>query len=292
MMRLKAVVESRFANCINTIDLELKVGWPASNISKDIQDVVSQAVACWRVDVCLSPVYAILVFTFKRTTNLRSLIIRPPSKGSLQTYEFLARSRLLETAIQQTFGGLDRRDLSHGYIEGFHFPSTIYHSVFAAIAFTKLKLDRLELRGSSINMIQHCFAPTLHLYRSLVIHHPWVRDVSSLTLLLDIFPVHPFDAAAALDRILKNSINHAELSLDLRPTRNWVTTDAERRVVCHQLMNTLGSPPQFRLRKLALSGLRADSAVTLARIVYVHASNFRILVLEDARFVDSSTMPS
>jgi hypothetical protein len=291
MMRLKAVAESRFASCINTIDLELEVGWPASKISKDTQDIVSQAVTCKQVDVCLSPLYAILVFSLKRTTNLRSFIIRPPSEGSFRTFEFLVRDRLLETATQQTLGGLDKRGLSHGYIEGFHSPSTLYHSVFAAIAFTKLKLDRLELRGSSINMIQQRFAPTLHLYRSLVLHHSWVRNVSSLTLQLDIFPVHPFDAAAALDRIFKSSVNLAELSLDLRPTCDWITTDAERRVVCHQLMNTLGSPCQFRLRKLDLSGLRADSAAVLARIIHVHVAYFRTLVLFDAQFEHGSTIP-
>jgi hypothetical protein len=222
---LVAVAVSRFATCINTMDLELRVDLPAAIISKGVQELANEAVACTRVDVCFSPLYVVLVLTFKRTTSLKSLTIRPPSEGSLQTFESLERSRMLETSIQQTLGGFKARDLSHGYIQGYHSPSTLYHSVFAAIDSTKLKLDRLELPGSSVNLIRHCFAPTLHLYRSLAVHHPSMRDVSSLTLRLDIFPVHPSDAAAALDKIFKNSVSLEELDLNLRPTYTWITTE-------------------------------------------------------------------
>jgi hypothetical protein len=157
-MRLAAVAVSLFATCINTIDLELRVNLPAAIISKDVQELANVAVACKRVDVCFSPVYAILVLTFKRTTNLRNLIIRPPSEGSLQTFESLERSGMLEVSIQQALGRVEERILSHGYIQGYPSPSTLYHNVLAAIEFTKLKLDLLEQPGSSVNMIQHCLA--------------------------------------------------------------------------------------------------------------------------------------
>jgi hypothetical protein len=112
----------------------------------------------------------------------------------------------------------------------------------------------------------------------------------------------PFDSTSSqstrltlqqpLIRFSRNSVNLGELDLNLRPTYNWITTDAEQKVVCHQLMETLGRPPQFRPRKLALSGPRAESAVTLARIIYVHATRFRIVVLIDAQFEGGRTIPS
>jgi hypothetical protein len=292
MVRLAAVAASRFATCINTLDLELRLDLPASLMSKDVQELANEAIPCRLVDACFSPVYQLLVLTFKHTINLKSLIIRPPSDGSFQKFASLNHSELLETPIHQALGGFEERDLSHGYVQGYHSPRTLYHSVFAAINFTKLKLDRLELPSASVDMIQHFFVPTLHLYRSLAVHHPWMRGVSSLTLRLDIFPVNPSDAAAALDKILENSVNLEELDLNLGPTYRAFATDAERKAICHQLMRTLGGPPQFRLRKLSLSGLYADSSVTMKRIVYVHATHFRTLILIDAQFDDPGTMPS
>lgn len=288
---MTAIASSRFGSCINTIDLELDLDLPGSLLSLGLQEVALQAKPCKDVDFCFSPVFRLLACTFTHTTNLRNLIIRPPSDISNRELSLLSHTRILERLTHGGHGEIEEEELSHGYVPGYHSPRCLYHSIFAAVNTAKVRLERIELLDSSNEVVQIQFAPSISVLRTLAIY-PCIQTLCALTLRLDIFQINSLPAAAALEGILKNSANLKQFDLNLRPTFHTFISVAERKITCRLVFKALGVLAPFRLKKLALTGLYAESATTIARTVYVHVNRLRTLILIDSYFDDTNSIPS
>jgi hypothetical protein len=292
--RLEALTRSRFAHRIQTLEIYtlFKCRSPDSLRYGLVQ---TTGAPCIVPELSYDMAWKAFRDIFQRTVNLKSITLRAPP-------ELPGMRDILRYNISPTTGPLTLTVQDVGFYnmwETEHFPEHIH--VIRVLSISRLmqvligtirsasrQLEEFNVIGFADSHWQSKLLNSTEFFAEATILRP-LRGLTSLTLQLEMATSVSGALMTSLVDIIKHNANLQALALSVG--RKSIERYQSRSENWAPLLQLLGGSPPFHLRSLQIDGLvTSTTAPTLARIIAIHASTIRRVVLENTNFHYPNTL--
>ncbi|OAG17339.1 hypothetical protein CC77DRAFT_287814 [Alternaria alternata] len=287
--RLEALSCTRFAKRIRALEVYTIFDCQPSRFGD-----LATGKPCARAAISPSEVPWMFGRIFQRLSNLKNFVFRaPPGLWGMCDEELTNELPLFgvsETYPHLRFGPRYHFGLQgprHNHVIDTRSIASLGYTLISSLQHAKQQLDSFKVLGfadSKWQMKLTSYPLLLYSMRRVCA----LRALTCLKLQLDMLALEN-ESMTSLVMMIESNANLKSLHLSAGPSscQRWLSRSEN----WAPLLRLLGSSPPFRLRSLELDGLvTSTSAPTLARIINVHSSSIRRVVLRHTNFHYPNTL--